>query len=129
METVELLTSALFAVLTLKSLIEEHVRLDFSDFFFHPAHNFYVANKKFHPAGLFIYLVNKQAGQHFFSNLPHLFQSARLIGTSRYFRHKAYFSVAILWFLIFYILCFSKCNMYIHYCWKHYVETLRRNIT
>ena len=31
----------------------------------------------------------------------------------KFYHNKAYFSVAILWFLIFCILCFSKCNTYI----------------
>ena len=54
---------------TLKSLIEEHARLDFSDFFSTLLAIFHVLNKKFHPARLLIYLVNKQAGCHFFPTL------------------------------------------------------------
>mgnify|MGYP001359363001 CR=1 FL=1 len=44
---------------TLKSLIEEHTRLDFSDFLSTLLAIFYAINKKFHPARLLIYLVNK----------------------------------------------------------------------
>ena len=56
-------------LLTLKSLIEEHARLDFSDFLSTLLAIFHVINKKFHPARLLIYLVNKQAGWHFFPSL------------------------------------------------------------
>ena len=54
----------LFAILaqndcTLKSLIEEHARLDFSDFLSTLLAIFHVINEKFHPARLLIYLVNK----------------------------------------------------------------------
>ena len=60
---------------TLKSLIEKHARLDFSDFHSTLLAIFYVVNEKFHPARLLIYLVkNKQ--------IDILFQSARLLGTS-----------------------------------------------
>ena len=52
-------------ILTLKSLIEEHARLDFSDFLSTLLAIFHVINKKFPPARLLIYLVNKQAGWHF----------------------------------------------------------------
>ena len=45
---------------TLKSQIEEHVRL---------IAIFYVINQKFHSARLLIYLVNKQAGWHFLPSL------------------------------------------------------------
>ena len=62
--------------ITLKSLIEEHARLDFSDFLstlfaiFPPARLLiYLVKKKFHPARLSIYLVIKQAGWHFFPSL------------------------------------------------------------
>ena len=41
-------------ITTLKSLIEEHARLDFSDFLF-----FHVINEKFHPAHLVIDLLSK----------------------------------------------------------------------
>ena len=54
---------------TLKSLIEEHARLDFSDFLSTLLAIFHVINEKFHPARLLIYLVNKQAGCHFFPSL------------------------------------------------------------
>ena len=47
---------------TLKSLIEEHARLDFSDFLSTLFAIFHVINEKFNPARLLIYLVNKQAG-------------------------------------------------------------------
>ena len=47
---------------TLKSLIEEHARLDFSDFLSTLLAIFHVINEKFHPARLLIYLVKKQAG-------------------------------------------------------------------
>jgi hypothetical protein len=55
--------------LTLKSLIEEHARLDFSDFLSALLAIFHVINEKFPPASLSIYLVNKQAGWHFFPSL------------------------------------------------------------
>ena len=67
---------------TLKSLIEEHAPLDFSDFLFTLLAIFHVINKKFHPARLLIYLVNKQAVWH--SNPACLFRTARLLGTSEY---------------------------------------------
>ena len=54
---------------TLKSLIEEHARLDFSDFLSTLLAIFHVINEKFPPARLLIYLVNKQAGCHFFPSL------------------------------------------------------------
>ena len=54
---------------TLKSLIEKHARLDFSDFLSTLLAIFHVINEKFHPARLLIYLVNKQAGWHFFPTL------------------------------------------------------------
>ena len=54
---------------TLKSLIEEHARLDFSDFLSTLLTIFNVINEKFHSARLLIYLVNKQAGWHFFPTL------------------------------------------------------------
>ena len=47
---------------TLKSPIEEHARLDFSDFLSTLFAIFHVINEKFHPARLLIYLVKKQAG-------------------------------------------------------------------
>ena len=47
---------------TLKSLIEEHARLDFSDFLSTLFAIFHVIIEKFNPARLLIYLVNKQAG-------------------------------------------------------------------
>ena len=53
-------------ILTLKSRIEEHARLNFSDFLSTLLAIFHVVNEKFHPAHLLIYLVNKQAGWHFF---------------------------------------------------------------
>ena len=53
----------------LKSLIEEHARLDFSDFLSTLLAIFHVINEKFHSARLLIYLVNKQAGWHFFTTL------------------------------------------------------------
>ena len=54
---------------TLKSLIEEHARLDFSDFLSTLLAIFHVINEKFHPARLLIYLVNKLAGWQFFPSL------------------------------------------------------------
>jgi hypothetical protein len=54
---------------TLKSLIEEHARLDFSDFLSTLLAIFHVINEKVPPARLLIYLVNKQAGWHFFPSL------------------------------------------------------------
>ena len=48
-------------VATLKSLIEEHARLDFTDFLSTLLAIFHVMNKKFHPACLLTYLVKKQA--------------------------------------------------------------------
>ena len=54
---------------TLKSLIEEHARLDFSDFLSTLLAIFYVINEKVHPARLLIYLVCKQAGWQFFPSL------------------------------------------------------------
>ena len=47
---------------TLKSLIEEHACLDYSDFLSTLLAIFHVINEKFPPARLLIYLVNKQAG-------------------------------------------------------------------
>ena len=44
---------------TLKSLIEEHARIDFSDFLSTLLTIFHVISEKFHPARLLIYLVNK----------------------------------------------------------------------
>ena len=54
---------------TLKSIIEEYARLDFSDFLSPLLAIFHVINKKFYPARLLIYLVNKQAWLHFFPTL------------------------------------------------------------
>ena len=54
---------------TLMSLIEEHARLDFSDFHSTLLAIFHVINEKFHPACLLIYLVNQQAVWHFFPTL------------------------------------------------------------
>ena len=51
---------------TLKSLIEEHARLDFSDFLSTLLAIFHVIYEKIHPACLLIYLVNKHAGWHLF---------------------------------------------------------------
>ena len=59
----------LYSDLTLKSLIEEHACLNFSDFHSTLLAIFHVVNKKFHPASLLIYLENKQAGWHFFPTL------------------------------------------------------------
>ena len=47
--------------ITLKSLIEEHARLDFSDFLSTLLAIFHVINKKFHPARLLTYLVKKRS--------------------------------------------------------------------
>ena len=54
---------------TLKSLIEELARLDFSDFLSTLLAIFHVINEKFHSACLLFYIVNKQAGWHFFPSL------------------------------------------------------------
>ena len=54
---------------TLKCLIEEHACLNFSDFHSTLLSIFHAVNEKFHPASLFIYLVNKQAGWHLFPAL------------------------------------------------------------
>ena len=56
-------------LITLKSLIVEHARLDFSEFLSTLLAIFHVINKKFHPACLLVYLVKKQAGWNFFPNL------------------------------------------------------------
>ena len=50
----------------LKSLINEHARLAFLEFFSTILSFFHVINKQFHLTRLLIYLVNKQAGWHFF---------------------------------------------------------------
>ena len=55
--------------LTLKSLIEEHARLDFSNFLSTLFAIFHVINKKFHSARLLIYLVYKQAVLRFLPSL------------------------------------------------------------
>ena len=57
------------AVITWKSLTEEHARLDFADFLSTLLAIFHVIDEKFHPTRLLIYLVNKQAGGHFFPSL------------------------------------------------------------
>ena len=49
--------------------IEEHARLDFSDFLSTLLAIFHVINEKLPPACLIMYLVNKQAGWHFFPSL------------------------------------------------------------
>ena len=54
---------------TLKSLIEDDARLDCSNFPSTLLAIFHVIKDKFPPAGLLIYLVNKQAGWHFFPSL------------------------------------------------------------
>ena len=54
---------------TLKSLIEEHARLNFSDFLSTLLAILHVINEKFHPTRLLIYLVNKPAGWLFFPTL------------------------------------------------------------
>ena len=71
LETITSIASEVFEnhALTLKSLIEEHARLDFSDFLSSLLAIFHVINEKFPPARLLIYLVNKQAGLHFFPSL------------------------------------------------------------
>ena len=53
-------------MITLESLIEEHARLEFSDFHSTLFAIFHVINEKFHPARLLIHLVKKQAGGFFF---------------------------------------------------------------
>ena len=70
---------------TLKSLIEEHARLDFSDFLSTLFAIFHVI-----PPCSFINLLSKKAGRViFFSKLAHLFPSARLLGTLEYSFTKA----------------------------------------
>ena len=54
---------------TLKYLIEEHARLNFSDFLSTLIAIFLVINEKFHSARLLIYLVKKPAGWHFLPSL------------------------------------------------------------
>ena len=54
---------------TLKSLIEEHARLDFSDFLSTLLAIFHVINEKFPPARLLIYLVISKQGGTFFPSL------------------------------------------------------------
>ena len=54
---------------TLKSLIEEHARLDFSDFLSTLLAIFHVINEKFPPARLSIYLVISKQGGTFFPSL------------------------------------------------------------
>ena len=56
-------------ITTLKSLIEEHALLDFSDFLSPLLAIFHVIYEKFLPDRLLVYLVNKQAGWHFFPSL------------------------------------------------------------
>ena len=56
-------------ICTLKSLIEEHARLDSSDFLSTLLAIFHVINKKFQPNRLLTYLVKKQAGRNFFATL------------------------------------------------------------
>jgi hypothetical protein len=60
---------SIYSCHTLKSLIEEHACLDFSDFLSTLLAIFHVINKKFHPARLLTYLVKKQAGWNFFPTL------------------------------------------------------------
>ena len=60
---------SLLCIGTLKSLIEEHARLDFSDFLSTLLAILYVINANFLPACLLIYLVNKQAVWLFFPTL------------------------------------------------------------
>ena len=55
---------------TLKSLIEEHARLDLSDFLSTLLAIFHVINKKFPPACLLIYLVISKQGGTLFSFIP-----------------------------------------------------------
>ena len=50
--------------------MEEHARLNFSDFLSTLLETFfYVINEKFYPTLFLIYLVNKQAGRHFLPTL------------------------------------------------------------
>ena len=67
---------------TLKSLIEEHARIDFSDFLSTLLTIFHVINEKFHPARLLIHLMNKQAVWHFFPTLLVYSGLLGLLGTS-----------------------------------------------
>ena len=52
---------------TLKSLINQHACLAFLEFFSTILSFFHVINGKFHLTRSLIYLVNKQAGRHFFT--------------------------------------------------------------
>jgi hypothetical protein len=49
--------------------MEEHARLDFSDFLFTLLAICHIIKEKFHPAHLLIYLVNKQAVWYFIPTL------------------------------------------------------------
>ena len=62
-------STALSYVTTLKSLIEEHARLDFSDFLSTLLAIFHVINEKFPPARLLIYLVISKQGGTLFPSL------------------------------------------------------------
>ena len=71
---------------TLKSLIEEHARLDFSDFLSTLLAIFHVIRRKIPPCS-FIKLLSKKAGKvEFFSNPACLFWFALLLGTSELLR-------------------------------------------
>ena len=70
----------------LKSIIEEHARLDFSDFLSTLLVIFHLLHEKFHPARLLIYLVKNRQGE-FFSKPACLFRSARLFGTSEFIEY------------------------------------------
>ena len=67
---------------TLKSLIEEYARLDFSDFLSTLLAIFHVINTKFHPARLLTYFSKKASRVEFFPNPARLFRSALLLRTS-----------------------------------------------
>ena len=71
-------------IFTQNSLINEHARLAFLEFFatLIPLF-FYVIYKKCHRTRLLIYFVNKRVGWHFFPP-SHSFWSASLFGTSEY---------------------------------------------
>ena len=70
------------------SVIEEHARLDFSDFLSTLLAIFHVINEKFPPARLLIYLVISKQGGTFFPSL--LVYSALLLRTSEYVKHLSY---------------------------------------
>ena len=103
---------------TIKSLINEHTRLAFLEFFATILSIFYVINKKFHHTRLLIYLVNKRAGWHFFPPYS-LFWSDRLLGTSEFCQLRIILDHGVLsksgeirYFSVQCALC-TNCNMHL----------------